>query len=86
VAFSSLTGWSGSTRSTVTSIPGLRYPGRRPRWHLAEKRVETLLRLNGEACGLDVAPCRIDDPASSASLSLARLIADQIAATQEDRP
>jgi thiol-disulfide isomerase/thioredoxin len=49
-----------------------------------EKRVETLQRLNAEACtcgcGLTVAKCRVDDPSCGVSLPRARKIADEIVA------
>lgn len=55
-----------------------------------EKRVETLVRLNAEACacgcGLTVAKCRIDDPACGVSLPLARRIAAEIAAAPPRQP
>lgn len=55
----------------------------------SEKRVETLLRLNAEACTcgceLTVARCRIEDPACSVSLPLARRIAAEIAKKPDRR-
>lgn len=59
-------------------IPGINLSGL-----TAEKRVETLLRLNAEpctcGCDLTVAKCRIDDPTCGVSLPLARKIAEEIA-------
>lgn len=62
-------------------IPGIDLSGLSP-----EQRVETLVRLNAEACtcgcGLTVAKCRIDDPACGVSLPLAREIVAGIAAAR----
>lgn len=60
-------------------IPGIDLSGL-----TAEKRTETLLRLNTEpctcGCDLTVAKCRIDDPTCGVSLPLARKIAEEMAA------
>ncbi|MGE3844408.1 MAG: TlpA disulfide reductase family protein [Vicinamibacterales bacterium] len=62
----------------ATDIPGIDLDGLS-----AERRVETLLRLNEEACTcgceLTVAKCRTDDPACGVSLPIARRIAAEIA-------
>ncbi len=62
----------------ATEVPGVDLDALSP-----EKRVETLLRLNEEACTcgceLTVAKCRIDDPTCGISLPIAQRIAAEIA-------